>query len=125
MTEEAAPESSDETILGLSTSQLAGLTVDELLGNKTAITMMIHYYKQLVSENVSLKNDANTLRTYVDSYERKKTYASIGSILLAVSSVLVGFGVNLLTPSTNWPGIATLMSGVLLVGIGLYFSNRN
>jgi hypothetical protein len=126
MTNESTLESKqDENFLGLSTSQLAGLTVDELLDNKTAITMVIHYYKQLVSENVSLKNETNTLRTYVDSYERKKIYASIGSILLAASNVLVGFGVNLLTPSTNWPGIATLISGILLIGIGLYFSCRD
>jgi hypothetical protein len=123
MTEESVPESQwDETILGLSTSQLAGLTVDELLNNKTAITMVLHYYRQLTNDNISLKNETNTLRTYVDSYERKKTYAKIASTLLAASNLLVGLGVEYFTPSINSPGVALLLGGILFIGIGLYFS---
>jgi hypothetical protein len=114
----------DESLLGLSTNQIAGLTVDELLNNKTAITMLLHYYKQLLNENTSLKNEVNTLKTFVDGYERKKIYSSMGSILLATSNILIGFGVNLLTLSTNWPGLATLLAGIILIVIGLYFSNR-
>jgi hypothetical protein len=114
----------DESLLGLSTNQIAGLTVDELLNNKTALTMLLHYYKQLLNDNTTFKNELNTLKTYVEGYERKKIYASMGSILLATSTVLVGFGVNLLTPSTNWPGIVTLSGGVILIAVGLYFSNK-
>jgi hypothetical protein len=36
----------DRQILGLSTDELAGLSVDELTGNKTAITMVMHYYEE-------------------------------------------------------------------------------
>ena len=36
------------SMLGVSTTELAGLSVEELTGNATAIKMMIHYYKQLV-----------------------------------------------------------------------------
>ena len=125
MSDDEKRSEAEESLLGLSTSQLAGLTVDELLNNKTAITMVIHYYKQLVSENTSLRNEVNTLNTYVQGYERKKIYSRIGSILLASSTILVGFGINLLTYSTNWPGIATLLSGIVLIVIGLYFSNRD
>ena len=114
----------DQSLLGLSTNQIAGLTVDELLNNKTALTMLLHYYIQLLNENTTFKNEVNTLKTYVEGYERKKIYASIGSILLAASTILVGFGVNLLTPSTNWPGIVTLGGGVVLIIFGLYFSNK-
>jgi hypothetical protein len=64
------------------------------------------------------------LKTFVDGYERKKIYSSMGSILLATSNILIGFGVNLLTLSTNWPGLATLLAGIILIVIGLYFSNR-
>jgi hypothetical protein len=86
--------------------------------------MLLHYYKQLLNENTSLKNEVNTLKTFVDGYERKKIYSSMGSILLATSNILIGFGVNLLTLSTNWPGLATLLAGIILIVIGLYFSNR-
>jgi hypothetical protein len=114
----------EESLLGLSTNQIAGLTVDELLSNKTAITMLLHYYKQMMNENTSLKNEVNTLKTYVDGYERKKIYTSIGATLLATSNILVGFGINLLTQATNWPGIITLSAGIILIAVGLYFSNK-
>ena len=38
----------DENILGLSTSDLAGLSAEELTDNPTAIKMLLHYYRQLV-----------------------------------------------------------------------------
>jgi hypothetical protein len=68
-----AQTSRDQQILGLSTDELAGLSVDELTGNKTAITMVMHYYKILLEENISLRNDLNTARTYVEGYGTKKT----------------------------------------------------
>jgi hypothetical protein len=114
----------DNRILGLSTDELAGLSVDELMSNKTAITMMMHYYKLLVDENNSLRNDANTLRTYVDSYSKKKTNASVGAVLLLISNVGIGFGVNLLTNGTIWPGLVTLLPGLAMAAAGLFFSLR-
>jgi hypothetical protein len=45
----------DKEILGFSTDELAGLSVDELTGNKTAITMVMHYYKVLREENLTLR----------------------------------------------------------------------
>ncbi|HEV8063164.1 MAG TPA: hypothetical protein VGP68_25005 [Gemmataceae bacterium] len=112
------------TILGLSTSELAGLSVEELKGNKTAITMVMHYYKQLSDENTSLRNDLNTLKTYVDGYRTVRHDAKTGAILLAVSSIGIGFGVNLLTSGTTWPGVATFLPGIALLVAGLYFSLR-
>ena len=42
--EEGPRAAREGTILGLSTSELAGLSVEEVTGNKTAITMVMHYY---------------------------------------------------------------------------------
>ena len=117
-------EQGDNSILGLSTTELAGLTVDEIQGNKTAITMLMHYYKQLLNQNTSLKNDLNTASTYVTGYERKKTYSSISAILLGLSNVVVGFGVNLLTAAPNWAGYVTFGSGVIILFTGLYYSQK-
>ena len=50
-TEAPAPGSGEAAILGVSTDQLAGLSIDELAGNTTAITMLVHYYKELLDEN--------------------------------------------------------------------------
>ena len=111
-------------LLGFSTTDLAGLSVEELHKNKTAVTMLLHYYRELVDENSALKNEKNTLETYVASYEKKKTYSVVAAWLLTLSNLLTGFGINLLTSGIVWPGLATLIPGVGLIVAGLYFSNR-
>ena len=116
--------SRNRQILGLSTDELAGLSVDELTGNKTAITMVMHYYKVLLEENISLRNDLNTARTYVEGYGTKKTNAAIGAVLLLVANVGIGFGVNLLTSNQTWPGLATLIPGLFMAIAGTYFSTK-
>ena len=115
----------DKQILGLSTDQLAGLSIDELTGNKTAITMVIHYYRVLVDENTALRNDRNTLQTYVEGYRTKKTYAAVGAILLLAANVGIAFGVNLLTSRSTGPGLATLIPGVFFALAGLFLSFRD
>ncbi len=112
----------NRSILGLSTNELAGLSADELTGNATAIKMLLHYYRQLVDENTALKNDNNTLKTYVDAYGRQKSNSGTGVTLLAVSNISIGFGVNLLSINNTWPGVASLVVGVSLVFAGIYFS---
>lgn len=111
-------------MLGLSTDELAGLTVDELAGNITAIKMMLHYYRQLVDENGVMRNDINTLRTYMSAYETKRSNSATGAILLAISNIPIGFGVNMLTsespqPPSGWPSIVI---GAALIAAGIYFS---
>ena len=121
---ESEKKDKEESILGLSTSQLAGLSADELTGNPTAIKMILHYYRQLLDDNTRLKNDNNTLKTYVDAYQIQKSNTTTGAILLAVSNISIGFGVNLLTgisPAT-WPGIASLVVGLSLIVSGVYFT---
>lgn len=116
---------SPRSILGLSTSELAGLKVDDIVSNRVAVQILMNYYKELVDENNSQKNQLNTYKTYVDSYERKKTNTGIGAILLALSNILIGFAVNLLTLGNNaWPGILLITSGLLLTGFGLYLSYK-
>jgi hypothetical protein len=114
----------NESILGLSTSELAGLSADELTDNPTAIKMLLHYYRQLSDDNTRLKNDNNTLKTYVDAYGRQKSNTATGGILLAVSNISIAFGVNLLTGTTPniWAGVSSLIVGVTLVISGIYFT---
>lgn len=114
----------NSSILGLSTSQLAELSADELTKNQTAIKMLLHYYRQLTDDNSRLKNDNNTLKTYVDAYDKQKSNTSTGAVLLAVSNISIGFGVNLLTGTTPnlWPGVSSLIVGISLVASGIYFT---
>ena len=120
------PEKSleDLKILGLSTSDLDGLTAAELTNNPTAIKMILHYYGQLKDDNTRLKNDNNTLKTYVDAYGRQKSNSATGATLLAISNLSIGFGINLLTgtPAQIWPGLSSVAVGVGLVIAGIYFT---
>ena len=111
-------------MLGLSTDELAGLTVDELAGNITAIKMMLHYYRQLVDENGGMRNNINTLQTYMSAYEAKRSNSAAGAILLAISNVPIGFGINMLTsqsqqPPSRW---SSIVIGAVLIAAGIYFS---
>lgn len=115
----------DAAILGLSTNQLAGLSIDELTGNKTAITMLVHYYRVLLDENTSLRNDLNTAKTYVNGYDRQRSNTAVGAVLLLVANVGIGFGVNLLTSNVVWPGLATLIPGLAMAATGTYFSLKD
>ena len=106
-------------ILGVSTDELAGLTADELTDNPVAIKMLLHYYRQMVEENASLKNDNNTLKTYVDAYEKQKNNSFVAAVLLAASNISIGFGINLLTGDSVWPGVASLLAGLAMTAAGL------
>lgn len=111
------------SILGVSTTELAGLTVDELTGNASAIKMMLHYYKQLVDDNRTLRNEVNTLKTYVSAYDTTKSNSATGALLLAISNVPLGFGINLLTtPAAYWAGVSSIVTGLAMIGGGIYFS---
>lgn len=116
--------SDEDSILGLSTNELAGLKVDELLENKTAITMLMHYYKKLVDENNALQNENNTLETYVDGYKKVKQDGGIGSGLLVLSNILIAFGVNLFTNEEYLSGSFVFIPGIIVAAFGLYFSYR-
>jgi hypothetical protein len=112
------------SMLGLSTTDLAGLTVDELSGSKTAITMMLHYYRQLTDENTSLRTEVSSLRTYQQGFQTGRDRAKIAAMLLSLSNIGIGFGTSLLVSGPNWPGIATLVPGLAVLVGGLYFLVR-
>ena len=117
-------ENRGRSILGLPANEVAGLSADELTDNPTAIKMLLHYYRQLVDEKVSLRNQRNTLQTYATAYERTRLNTSVGAVLLTVSNVSVGFGVNLITSGQSGPGISSLVVGACLVVVGIFFSFR-
>lgn len=126
LTKSQSSSSRSDHILGLPMSDLAGVTVDEIINNKPALTMVMHYYKQLADENTSLKNDLNTAGTYVSGYEKKKTDTSVGAILQFFASICIGFGINLLTSDNAKPapGVILLSIGILLQICGLYYALR-
>ncbi|WP_409479753.1 hypothetical protein [Pseudobdellovibrio sp. HCB154] len=107
-------------VLGVPTDNIAGLSVDEIYNNKTAVTMLFHYYKQVNDENVGLKNDRNTLQTYVAAYENKKSDSATASFLFLASNVVIAFAVNFITGGHDSIGWVTLIPGVVMSGVGFY-----
>lgn len=107
-------------VLGVPTDNIAGLSVDEIYDNKTAVTMLFHYYKQVNDENVGLKNDRNTLQTYVTAYENKKSDSATASFLFLSSNVVIAFAVNFITGGQGSIGWVTLIPGVVMSGVGFY-----
>jgi len=91
--------------------------------------MVMHYYKQLTDENTALKNERNTLSTYVTGYNQKKSDTRIGAALMAMSNVFLGFGVNFLTGDTPQSpsryGVGLFICGIIMLTVGLYFSLRD
>jgi hypothetical protein len=85
--------------------------------------MLMHYYKQLVEENATLKNDNNTLNTYMTAYDKQKANSATGAMLLALRNIIVGLRVNFLTGNVTGLGLAALAIGVVIVVVGIYFSS--
>ena len=114
---DVATRTAEVQFLGIAASDLTGVSIDELTGNKTAITMLVHYYKQFSEENTSLKTDLTSLQTYVGGFKEKKVNARTGAILLTVSNVLVAFGVNLFTSNNTLAGAFVFVPGLGSVDI--------
>lgn len=122
-------DSRNKQFLGISTSELAGLKVEEIVGNQQAVTMVMHYYGQLSDENSALKNDLNTAKTYFDEYQLKKPDVSIGAGLQFISTLVFSFSINFLSPNDNPPSVVhagwvLFLLGLLLAGYGLYLTFR-
>lgn len=125
----SGPPQPTDSILGLSTGDLQSISVEQLQKNPTAITMLLHHYRKFQEENVGLKNEVNTLHTYVDAYKTKKLNASIGGPMLVVSNLICSFGLNMLTGGLNpmnpvsiWAGISLLVPGLAMTGFGVYLT---
>jgi len=116
-------EQPKESFLGFSPGTFSELGIKEIVGNEAAITMIMHYYKQLVDDNKTLKNDVNTYKTYAEAFGKKESNSATSSILLLLSNICIGFGVNLLTQTNPLPaGWFLLIVGIIMTLAGFYFT---
>ena len=124
MKDNPTPKEKDkESFLGFSPGNFSEIGIKEIVGNEAAITMVMHYYKQLVDENKTLKNDINTYKTYASAFEKKESNSATSSILLLLSNICIGFGVNLLTQTNPLPtGWFLLVVGIIMTFAGFYFT---
>ncbi len=102
-----------------------GVTIDELLENKTALKMLLHNYQKIQNENIMLKQDLQRQSTIEKELDKKKDFSKISGIFALFSSIVLSFGINFVTNEIGdikgW--ILTVM-GITFQIISLYYSFR-
>ena len=102
-----------------------GVKIDELLGNKTALKMLLHNYQKIQNENVMLKQDLQRQSTIEKELDRKTDFSKISGIFALFSSVALGFGINFVTnDSGDVKGWIISILGVAFQIISIYYSFR-
>lgn len=102
-----------------------GVTLDELLKNKTALKMLLHNHQKIQNENVMLKQDLQRQATIERELDRKKEFSKISGILASCSSIALGFGINFVTSNIgDIKGWIVCAFGIAFQLISLYYNFR-
>lgn len=114
--------------------EVAGISLDELVNNEAALKLVLHTFRQTADENTALKQQQNFDKSEIariqqekqnlmSSYHQETTEKTIGTGISFLATIPVGFGINLLTTSSNSAsGWSCLMIGVVLAVSGLLLS---
>lgn len=95
--------------------EVAGISVQELVNNETALKLVIHTFRQTVDDNVALKQQQNFDKSEIAKLNRENRDKTIGTMFTFTSSIPIGFGINILTSNSNPnAGWACLIVGFLL-----------
>jgi hypothetical protein len=118
-------------VLGLSTDAIGDLQVSDLINNVPALKMLLHKYAEYIDENAVLHSRIASLQTelqiyvaYRDGYGQRRSDSRTAATLSFIGTVLVGFGINLSTPIFTTPGIVTLVAGIIVSVMAMFFSLR-
>lgn len=99
------------------------ITVKQIVGNKTAVRMLINQNETLLNEKYKLEQDVKRLETFERKVSELKNNSIISSIMSVWRSTLIGFGTNWLTDtSSNTIGIVMFSLGVVCELVGIVFS---
>lgn len=102
-----------------------GVTIDEIITNKTALKMLLHNYQKISNENEMLKQDLERQSTFERGLERKNDDSKTAGIFSFISTLAVGFAINFVTTDLNSkPGWILLIIGIVLEVVSIYFSVR-
>ncbi len=102
-----------------------GVTLDELLENKTALKMLLHNYQKIQNENIMLKQDLQRQATIERELDRKTDFSKISGIFAFCSSVSLSFGINFVTNNINdIKGWILSILGIVFQIISIYYSFR-
>ncbi len=102
-----------------------GVTLEELLKNKTALKMLLHNHQKIQNENVMLKQDLQRQSTIEKELDRKTEFSKISGMFALCSSVALGFGINFVTNNiVDIKGWILCILGVTFQIISIYYSFR-
>ena len=102
-----------------------GVTIDEIITNKTALKMLLHNYKKISTENEMLKQDLKRQSTFERGLEKKNDDSKTAGIFSFISTIAVGFAINFVTTDLySLSGWIVLIIGIVLEALSIYFSVR-
>ena len=102
-----------------------GVTLDELLRNRTALKMLLHIYQKIQDENIMLKQDLQRQSTIEKELDRKIEFSKISAILSLCSSISLSFGINFVTSNTSdIKGWVLNVLGIIFQIISIYYNFR-
>ncbi|WP_341888813.1 hypothetical protein [Variovorax sp. YR752] len=138
-------------ILGLDPDGIGSVSIEDIVGSAPAVKMLVHQYYELEKaaerlrlanlkyeeeiskrgENELLRNSVAALEQQLSIYEdferayaNKKWAARLGAFMQLVSSVAVGIGVNLSTPTPSVGGVVLIALGVVIAIVGIYAASK-
>lgn len=102
-----------------------GVTIDELLKNRTALKMLLHNHQKIENENIMLKQDLQRQATIEKELDRKNDFSKISGVLSLFSSISLSFGINFVTTdSSDIKGWILIGFGIFFQGISFYYDFR-
>lgn len=102
-----------------------GVTLDELLENRTALKMLLHNHQKIQNENVMLKQDLQRQATIERELDRKNDFSKIAGVFALFSSVALSFGINFVTNNIiDIKGWILIALGISFQIISIYYSFR-
>lgn len=138
-------------LLGLDPDGIGRVSIEDIVGSAPAVKMLVHQYYELEKvaerlrqsnlkyedelgkrgENELLRNSVAALEQQLSIYEdferayaNKKWAARLGAFIQLVSSVAVGIGVNLSTPTASVGGVVLIALGVVIAIVGIYAASK-
>ncbi len=73
----------------------------------------------------ALEQQLNIYEDFAQAYADKKWAARLGAFMQLVSSIAVGIGVNLSTPTASLGGVVLVALGVVIAAVGIYVASKD
>lgn len=94
--------------------ELNDILTKDLVNNEVAIRQLINDYNLKSREIQELREKEVVLQSELDHQKTSPFYAIISAIVNVIGTIIVGYGINLLTSGTNSMGLI-ILGGILIL----------